>query len=85
MLNLRSVFGTASENYDLNLYLNEARTPNTQPSGSRTPTMTYQTTMGWSLVTSGIVTLLLAVLPGDSVWWGVLLLVAGIGTLYVRQ
>jgi len=47
--------------------------------------MTYQTTLGWSLVSSGIVTLLLTVLPGDSVWWGVLLLVAGIGMLYVRQ
>ncbi|WP_198662133.1 hypothetical protein [Halorussus litoreus] len=47
--------------------------------------MTYQTTMGWSLVSSGLVTLLLTVLPGDSVWWGVLLLVAGIGMLYVRQ
>jgi len=47
--------------------------------------MTYQTTLGWSLVSSGLVTLLLTVLPGDSVWWGVLLLVAGIGMLYVRQ
>ncbi|WP_205427794.1 hypothetical protein [Halorussus sp. MSC15.2] len=47
--------------------------------------MTYQTTMGWSLVTSGIVTLLLKALPGDSLWWGVLFLVAGVAMLYVRQ
>jgi len=33
--------------------------------------MTYQTTVGWSLLSSGVVTLLLAYLPGDSVWWGV--------------
>jgi hypothetical protein len=37
------------------------------------------------MVSSGIVTFLLAFLPGDSVWWGALLLAAGIGLLYVRQ
>lgn len=47
--------------------------------------MTYQTTIGWSLLTSGIVTLLLNVLPGDSLWWGIGLLVAGVAVLYVRQ
>jgi hypothetical protein len=47
--------------------------------------VTYQTTAGWSLISSGIVTLLLAFLPGDSLWWGVLLLAAGAATLYVRQ
>lgn len=47
--------------------------------------MAYQTTLGWSLVSSGIVTLLLAVLPGDSVWWGVGLLVLGIALLYLRN
>lgn len=47
--------------------------------------MAYQTTLGWSLVSSGIVTLLLKALPGDSLWWGVLLLAAGIGLLYVRM
>lgn len=47
--------------------------------------MAYQTTIGWSLVTSGIVTFLLTILPGDSVWWGAGLLVAGIAMLYVRQ
>ncbi|SEP20619.1 hypothetical protein SAMN05216388_104428 [Halorientalis persicus] len=36
--------------------------------------MTDRTTVGWSLVTSGIVTLSLAYLPGDSVYWSVGLL-----------
>ncbi|WP_372910563.1 hypothetical protein [Salinigranum sp.] len=47
--------------------------------------MTYQTTVGWSLLTSGIVTLILYVLPGDSLWWGVGLLIAGLIILYVRR
>lgn len=47
--------------------------------------MTYQTTLGWSLVTSGIVTLLLWVLPGSDLLWGALLLVLGGVTLYIRQ
>jgi hypothetical protein len=40
---------------------------------------------GWSLTTSGIVTLLLAVLPGDSLWWGIGLLIVGVSLLYMRQ
>ncbi|MFC6724810.1 hypothetical protein ACFQE1_10600 [Halobium palmae] len=47
--------------------------------------MTYQTTLGWSLVTSAIVTFLLAIVPGNSVWWGVLMLVAGVALLYYRD
>lgn len=47
--------------------------------------MAYQTTLGWSLLSSGIVTLLLAVLPGDSVWWGIGLLLVGAAVLYVRR
>lgn len=47
--------------------------------------MTYHTTIGWSLVSSGLVTLLLAAIPGNSVWWGVGLLVVGIAVLYVRR
>jgi len=39
--------------------------------------MTYRTTLGWSLLSSGVVTLLLIVLPGDSWLWGVLLVAAG--------
>ena len=46
--------------------------------------MAYQTTLGWSLLSSGIVTLLLKTLPGDSLWWGLLLLVLGAALLYVR-
>ncbi|WP_166035668.1 hypothetical protein [Halorussus pelagicus] len=47
--------------------------------------MTYQTTAGWSLISSGIVTLLLKVLPWDSLWWGLLFIVVGVVLLYVRQ
>ncbi len=47
--------------------------------------MTYRTTFGWSLLSSGVVTLLLVFLPGDSWLWGVLLLAAGVLTLYVRD
>ncbi|WP_324758642.1 hypothetical protein [Haloarcula montana] len=47
--------------------------------------MAYQTTLGWSLVSSGVVTLFLAVLPGPDLLWGVLLLLAGVVTLVVRS
>jgi hypothetical protein len=47
--------------------------------------MTDRTTVGWSLVTSGIVTLLLAYLPGDSVYWGVGLLILGIAVFVIRR
>lgn len=46
--------------------------------------MAYQTTLGWSLFSSGIVTLFLKVLPGDSLWWGLVLLALGVLVLYVR-
>lgn len=47
--------------------------------------MSYETTLGWSLVSSGIVTLLLVVLPGDSMWWGLGLLALGTAVLYLRN
>lgn len=47
--------------------------------------MAFQTTLGWSLISSGIVTLVLIVLPGDSLWWGLLLLALGIAILYIRS
>lgn len=47
--------------------------------------MAYQTMIGWSLVSSGIVSLILAYLPGDSMWWGLGLLIAGLAMLYVRR
>ncbi len=45
----------------------------------------YRTTTGWSLISSGLTTLLLKVLPGDSLWWGVALLIIGVGILFVRK
>ena len=47
--------------------------------------MAYRTTVGWSLVSSGVVTLALAFLPGDSLWWGIGLLVLGVAVLVVRR
>ncbi|MEB3359393.1 MAG: hypothetical protein VKK04_21890 [Synechococcales bacterium] len=44
-----------------------------------------RTTIGWSLVTSGVVTLLLKLLPFDSLWWGFGLLIAGGIILYLRK
>jgi len=46
--------------------------------------MAYRTTIGWSLFSSGVVTLALKLLPGDSLWWGLLLLVLGVLVLYLR-
>ncbi|WP_435077526.1 hypothetical protein [Halococcus sp. AFM35] len=40
--------------------------------------MSYSTTIGWSLFTSGVVTLLLKVAPYDSLYWGIGLLVVGL-------
>ena len=47
--------------------------------------MAYQTTVGWSLLTSGVVTLVLWALPGDSLWWGIGLLLVGLAVLFVRR
>lgn len=47
--------------------------------------MSYRTTLGWSLVSSGLVTLVLWALPGSDILWGLLLLALGAVTLYVRQ
>ena len=47
--------------------------------------MSYQTTVGWSILSSGIVTLLLAFLPGDSIYWGIGLLIVGAIILFIRQ
>ncbi len=40
--------------------------------------MGYNSTIGWSLFTSGVVTLLLKALPYDSLYWGIALIVLGI-------
>ncbi len=45
----------------------------------------YRTTVGWSLLTSGIVTLFLKIFPGDSLWWGIGFLILGILVLVVRK
>jgi len=47
--------------------------------------MEYRTTLGWSLVASGVVTLALVFLPGDSVWWGFGLIILGLLVLLVRR
>ena len=47
--------------------------------------MTYQTTIGWSLVSSGIVSIVLWLIPIESVWWGVGLLLVGLVVLYIRR
>lgn len=47
--------------------------------------MQYQTTAGWSLITSGLTTLLLKVIPGNSLWWGISFLIIGSTVLFVRK
>ena len=47
--------------------------------------MTIRSTAGWSLISSGITTLLLKALPGKSLWWGIGLLVVGSIMLTIRQ
>lgn len=59
--------------------------PDTFQFGTTTDRMAFRTTLGWSLISSGIVTLLLGVLPGGDLMWGLLLLVVGVATLLYRQ
>jgi hypothetical protein len=47
--------------------------------------MKYRTTIGSSLISSGIVTLLLKILPGNSLWYGVLFLIAGSVVFILRK
>ncbi|MGB3533848.1 MAG: hypothetical protein WBA13_10070 [Microcoleaceae cyanobacterium] len=47
--------------------------------------MKYRTTIGSSLITSGIVTLLLKILPGNSLWWGIAFLIIGIAIFFLRR
>ncbi|WP_194286869.1 hypothetical protein [Halomicrobium sp. LC1Hm] len=47
--------------------------------------MAYRTTVGWSLLTSGLITLVLGFLPGSDLFWGIALLVVGVAVLLVRQ
>lgn len=47
--------------------------------------MKYRTTIASSLIASGFTTLILKVLPGDSLWWGLLLLAIGIAVLFLKK
>jgi hypothetical protein len=47
--------------------------------------MSYRTTVGWSLITSGLVTFLLAYLPYPSVYWGAGLLALGVLIFLTRR
>lgn len=47
--------------------------------------MAIRTTIGWSLLTSGIVTLLLTALPYPNVYWGVGLIVVGLVIFISRR
>lgn len=49
-----------------------------KPLDPPTGSLARNTTAGWSLISSDIVTLLLTVFPGDSVWWGLGLLAVGL-------
>jgi MYXO-CTERM domain-containing protein len=65
------------------LLANASRTANRPAHAIRV--MAYRTTVGWSLVSAGVVTLALTVLPGDSVWWGFGLIILGLLVLLVRR
>lgn len=47
--------------------------------------MSYQTTLGWSLISSGIVTLVIGFIPGSDLFWGVLLCLLGLVVFYTRR
>ncbi|MEC4894811.1 MAG: hypothetical protein SAL07_15730 [Oscillatoria sp. PMC 1051.18] len=47
--------------------------------------MKYRTTVASSLITSGIVTLLLKILPGNSLWWGIGFLAIGGMVLLLKK
>lgn len=47
--------------------------------------MGYDSTIGWSLFTSGVVTLALKILPFDSLYWGIALLLLGVLVMSRRR
>lgn len=47
--------------------------------------MSTRRTLGWSLVSSGIVTLVIGLLPLPDLFWGIVLLVAGVVALSVGR
>jgi hypothetical protein len=46
--------------------------------------MSTESTLGWSLLSSGLVTLFIGVLPGPDLLWGVALCVLGVAVLVLR-
>jgi hypothetical protein len=47
--------------------------------------VSYQTTIGWSLIVSGLTTLLIEFLRYDAVYWGLGLLAVGILVFVLRR
>jgi hypothetical protein len=47
--------------------------------------MSTQTTLGWSLLSSGVVTIVLTLLPGNDLWWGIGLCILGLAAFYTRR
>lgn len=47
--------------------------------------MSYRTTIGWSLITSGVLTLLLEYLRYPSVYWGIGFIVVGVIVFVTRR
>lgn len=47
--------------------------------------MVYRSTIAYSLITAGVVTLALVFLPGDPVWWGFGLVIAGLIVFATRR
>jgi hypothetical protein len=47
--------------------------------------VTYRTTIGWSLITSGILTIALTQIPYDSFYWGIAFIVVGLVVFVSRR
>ncbi|ESP89801.1 hypothetical protein [Candidatus Halobonum tyrrellensis] len=47
--------------------------------------MSYRTTAGWSLITSGVLTLALTYAPYPSFYWGIGFLIVGVLLFVTRQ
>jgi hypothetical protein len=55
------------------------------PSPSATSSMSSRTTLAWSLLSSGIVTIVLTLLPGSDLLWGIGLCALGIAAFVTRS
>jgi hypothetical protein len=47
--------------------------------------MSSRTALGWSLLSSGVVTLGLTLLPGGDLWWGVGFCLLGLAVFYTGR